>query len=833
MPRPSLLPAADPALWGSPRGAGNRSHLDARVTGVTRETAGIETGAHVRHVRRCAVRGRDQLLLHLGSIVRAVGLDGDQVWSRTDLGVSRVVGYTEAANALVVVSRRCVLVVLDAGTGETVWEFTTPESRDLTGVGSVRVVESGGRAVLLISPNYSTVVTCAELSDPGGVTIRWQHEFGTSIDAGFGPVLVVADALGLGYPQVVASSRVGASYDEDDGDVPTERLVLGRTDGQLYQVVLDLDDGTVLADVAYRPDSGPYPCARPYGLFEVIDGSDVVLVSCQVEEYVSVTSAPDLARRWGWFVERDWPVDEQELRPQSSSVAIVTDDGRPRLVVGHWDGATWSTLVLDVLGPAASGATTRIDGRYFWGTADLDGDGIAELIVSPEPHRRPAGTGTVEIVDARTGLATASMHDVRLVTTDDDELPAHRTFHAERRAAVVLHDDIVLVDTNGTTLLWNGERTRELWPKPVVRVDDRGGHVCLTDADGVVAPLDEDLAAIGTVFPGGRTPAVLLWSPGAPQVVVDTAGGFLEGWTDEPALAWRVPGDRGGLHIDAAGTPWLVAARSTGDGATVTAYRLEHGHPQVEWSVDVADRVEHVLAFGDDFTVFVGLRVAPHTTRAVMLAADGTELWHDPAKSAWASDPLAFRRDVRELVAYDDHGVLVVRDARSGELLHTDDWTAAYTTPIDLGDGMLRADGSHGAQGVAADGTRTWRANYDVFALHPGNSSVLISDERALLAAPRRDGVLDVLDAGTGTLVSSTTVGPQAERRPTIGLADTVLVGLASGILAAYTSTGDVAWTYDLGSAVESLAAVRHQERVVLAAGTADGRVRLLELAGA
>ncbi len=275
-----------------------------------------------------------------------------------------------------------------------------------------------------------------------------------------------------------------------------------------------------------------------------------MLVSCQVEEYVSITAAPDLARRWGWFVERDWPVDEQELRPQSSSIADVTGDGRPRLVVGHWDGAAWATLVLDVIGSQATGATTRIEGRYFWGCADLDGDGVAELIVSPEAQRRPGGVGTIELVDARTGDILASCAEVRLVTTDDDDLPAHRTFHAERRGAVVLQGNLVLIERSGRTVLWDGERTKPLWHEPVLRIDDRGGRACLTDTTGAVVVLDDDLLAEATITLNGRAPALLLWSPtgGTAQVVVDTARGELEGWDHddgEPVLSWRVDGDPG------------------------------------------------------------------------------------------------------------------------------------------------------------------------------------------------------------------------------------------------------------------------------------------------
>ncbi len=157
--------------------------------------------------------------------------------------------------------------------------------------------------------------------------------------------------------------------------------------------------------------------------------------------------------------------------------------------------------------------------------------------------------------------------------------------------------------------------------------------------------------------------------------------------------------------------------------------------------------------------------------------------------------------------------MLLVRDAQTGELLHTDDWTAAYTTPIDVGEGLVRADGSHGLQSVDSDGVLRWRRNYDVFALHPGNSAILVEHGNPLVVAPRRDGIVDVLDIDSGALRSSTAVGHQAERRPTLGLADIMVIGLATGTILAVDASGAVLWRHDLGSAVETLAAVRIRRR--------------------
>lgn len=840
--------ATDVTYWGSPRGPGNRSSVSGLAGAPDARAAAVSTGVDVNWARRVA----DGVLIHAGSTIRHYELGGAETWQRGDLGINRIVGFVESAShagLLVAISRKRSVLLIHAGTGQVAWRFDEPERRDLVGVGSVRIAETGGRTLLVVAPSYSTVLSCFDITRPESAEKFWEHDFGQTIDAGFGPVVIIADVLSTGTPQVVVSSRTGSSYEDTEDDLGTERIVLGRRDGKLYQAILDLADGRLVTDVAYRPDDGPYPCARPYGLFQASPGlrPDLVLVSCQVEEYVAITSSTHgLSRRWGWFIEKDWPVDEQELRPQTTSIADVMGDGRPRLVVGHWNGSTWATLVLDVIGEAATGARQVFEGRYFWGCADLDGDGIPELVTSLEHLRQPSGTTQVEVIDPRSGVVVGSFADARIVTTSDDELPSDRTFHAERRGAATVPlstggRQLVLMLPDGTTALWSPtEGSRPLWHRPLVRVDDRPGGVLITDVDGSVVALDGELRPVAVLEPAGRTPRCLLWKTGGSvALIAETSQGTVRGWSSRSQAMdpiWHVVGRHPTLHIDEDLVTRIATAEPTGSGSTVRVWKLGSDSPELAWEVALPTSVDALLAFGDTFTLFVAQRMGPHTTCAVTLDQHGHTLWKDPSHSAWASDPLAFRNEAgRWIFAYDDHGLMLIRDGATGELISSLDWTAAYSTPILASvDGraiLLRADGTHGVEAVELDGQQLWRRSYPVFDLHPGNAAIVEGDHESLLTFCRRDGTMDVVDLATGELRTSIPIGPQAERRPLVALGRHVLVGLCTGELKAIDPVaGTTSWIQQFACAVESIVAVSGSGSTDIAVGTADGRIHVLTI---
>ncbi|WP_283137106.1 PQQ-binding-like beta-propeller repeat protein [Rhizohabitans arisaemae] len=536
--------------WWAPRGDGRnlaRADLPGGYRGAPVETWSLDTGGDVLFARTVRIRGDDALLVQAGGTLATTRWDGTPIWRADTLGVTRVLhagrfGTPGSWQALVTTDERTV-ALLDLDTGTISWTWRTEAQANLTGPGGSKVFGNPGALRWVCFPTYSTRGRCVEFSDPDRPGVLWDVDYGDAYDSGFGPTLVVADLTGGGQPEILLSSRCGTGYPRDD----TEALVLGRDDGHLYQAIVDTDTGAVRRTARYRPDPGDYPCARPYGLLQAValdEGSQLgaVLVSCQVEEFVSVTahSGGELRRAWGHFVEKDWPLDHRELRPQITSIADLQGTGRPELVVGLWQDEQWHTLVLDLsTGPASgdlvSGARAALPGRYFWGCHDLNGDGRPELVVSREPARRTASRSVLEIVDGTTLETLATLDDAALLLSGDSPLPEHVNFHAERRSAVEVRDSAgspgLLVRRDDGVHLWNGRALHRLAGPEYTRADWHDGELILTTADGLVSRCGPDLRPIGDpVRTSGRFCQPLVWNrEHGPEIVVDLAGGVIVG----------------------------------------------------------------------------------------------------------------------------------------------------------------------------------------------------------------------------------------------------------------------------------------------------------------
>ena len=250
------------------------------------------------------------------------------------------------------------LILLDVFTGEPCWRWQAAAGTYVNDLGGLKVERTAAGATLYLFPTYATEGWCFDFAgrrdDP---TTRW-HATDLPFDAGFGPGVVLADVDGDGRRELFLSSRTGTQYGRNAraGRTTTAEVVLGRRDGLLWQAVMDPWTGRVMDQVAFEAVPGaPHRCARPYGLLHVAplapgERPQSILVSCQVEEFAVLTRRTrdgGWRRRDGWFVEKDWPADERELRPQPSSLADLRGDGRPLLVVGLWQDGRWQTLVLD------------------------------------------------------------------------------------------------------------------------------------------------------------------------------------------------------------------------------------------------------------------------------------------------------------------------------------------------------------------------------------------------------------------------------------------------------------------------------------------------------
>lgn len=758
------------------------------------------------------------------------------------------------------------LEVLELASGRTLWSWTGPESANLSGPGSTKLVVEDQRIALFCFPSYSTRGLCIDLCTPDGPQVRWEREFGATFDAGFGPVLVLGDPLGLGRSSLVLSSRTGSDYNVDagvdGGTVPTEKLVLGREDGALYQAVLDPESGDTLAETSYRPDPGPYPCARPYGLLQVAKlapdlPSDIVLVSCQVEEYVSLTRSDGgaLSRRWGQFIERDWPVDVQELRPQVTSIADVRGDQRPLLVVGHWHDDAWETLLIDPCRGWTEGVVARLPGRYFWGCHDLDGDGVAEIVVSQESHRLPAPRSTLEIVDGRDLSVLASLDDCRVLTSSDSELPSSVAFHASRAGSLVVPGPDsrsgLLILQGDSTVWWTfadgAGKQLTLLREAAVRADYRNGRLILTTSRSRLVGFDQELSPVAETRVSGRRAEPLAWRLGGRgQVVAACADDTVAAWEldgENLREVWRVTGTNPALHVDGSGVARLAVARSLGDVHRVVTYRFPAGAPIVAYDVAVAAPAHDLLAFGEDFRLVANLRTGVHTASLAVLDEDGREVWRDEAHGAHPNLPAAFASvEGTWMVAYDDHGELFIREGASGALIAKTNWTAAYTTPVALpeADVLIRADGVHGIECISMNGASIWRADAALWNHYPGNSALMTAPE-LLLCSYTRGGAVEAVRVDTGTRQWSEPLGPGPERRPIVALdvdadgADEVIVGAPSGELLCLSGLGDRAvrtWSLPLGAQIQALAVadLSGEGSADLVVATADGRLRIVRV---
>ncbi|MER6528634.1 PQQ-binding-like beta-propeller repeat protein [Streptomyces sp. NPDC001508] len=700
-------------------------------------------------------------------------------------------------------------------------------------------------------------------------------------DAGFGPVVAVADLSGNGRPQVLLSSRRGTGYARDD----TEALVLGREDGRLCQAVLDAATGAVQLATDYRPDPGDYPCARPYGLLQAVslDGGPrlgAVLVSCQVEEYVAVTAHAEsgLRRAWGCFVEKDWPEDHRELRPQLTSVADVRGIGRPDLVVGLWQDGWWRTLVVDLeSGPSgppsggglADGALGVLPGRYFWGCHDLDGDGRPELVVSRETARRPGRRGVLEIVDGTTWETVAELADAALLLSTDSALPEHIAFHAERRSAIEVRDGAgragLLVRRDDGIHMWSGRALRRLAGPEYTRADWHEGGLLLSTADGRVSRCGPDLRPIGSPVPAhGRFCQPLVWNrEQGPEIVADVAGGWVVGRRvsggnvgsvlsvrpEGLESGWRVPGTLPSLHRDADGIHRLVVSEPGGDHPAVSIHR-EPGAPEAT-SITIALPAPAALAlvpFGRAFHLLANLHTGVHTAALALYDESGALLWSDPLHGGHPSLPGVMPvGDDTWLIAADDHGRLRLYDS-TGDIRTENDWTAAYTTPVAVpaADGVggtaavLRADGIHGLELIGLDGKTIWRVSTELWRYFPGRAALARALEPGhwLLGAVSRDGEFAAFDAAGGEVRWRLDIGPTIPERAVAAGdldgdgRDEFLVGTRDGRLLCLRD-GAIVWEQRLPAAITNpvLADVDGDGRLQILVATADGKLRLFAAA--
>ncbi len=155
-----------------------------------------------------------------------------------------------------------------------------------------------------------------------------------------------------------------------------------------------------------------YHSSRPYGWFGVADvdgdGQDELVTIGDFQSHIDVLdydrTRPEAERlRVRWRRDIETNIEERVKWPQVGPhpLADVTGDGRPEVVLNLFNDTgdgQWHAVVLD----ATSGKALRdLPRRFVQGTADVDGDGAAELFTIGTDDELVPLSGRLELVGVR------------------------------------------------------------------------------------------------------------------------------------------------------------------------------------------------------------------------------------------------------------------------------------------------------------------------------------------------------------------------------------------------------------------------------------------------
>lgn len=815
--------------------------------------------------------GRARYVVLAGCSLQVWDADtGAVLWRASSYSVTRVIGVLgrgDGQQALVCLDESTAALV-SLETGDISWTWSSDPIGDLSNPSASVLTERGTGWDWYVVPTYSTTLTCWRYDARGQASRSWTLELEDLIDPGFGPHVIVADVLGLRRSQVILSARRGSVYRSDDieGRPTSAQLVLGRADGKIRQIVVDPEDGAILADTSFDGNpGGEYPAARPYGLLTTyaIAGSDargLLLAASQVEEYVVASRVEQHAPlKWSLFYEKNWPTDEIEFRPQVSSIGRMTRRPGDSFAFAEWADQRWRTRVVSAEhGPGVSDLV--LDDCYFWGACDLVGSDRLLLVTSPalagdrESYRRTAST--IELRDAESGAVLYRIEGYQPHCSSALALPAGHGFFAK-------HEDLAVVEHGGakwllirdrrteSLALWNPGQTPSAIPLRTrgARVVHQTRPLIVSDQDGMVHRLLDDggWSTIGPVH--GRNVEPLVWDrDGKGELIVQAAPTIVTGLSFEGtrlSRAWDVAGGPFALAYHRQRPTLLVAA----NGGTTLEQRI---FGDGVWS---AERVAEV-----DSGTIASLSTTADMSRVVLTTAQSRHvsttqiLDHDLSPVATLPmgsgpgiagvGPVA--RGGPVIVAIDDHGVLQVFDRRGAPILEAD-WTAAYTTAMLLsstdvgGPSVLRVGGIHGTERLALSGERQWRTLAPLWSLFPARTALVrIRDEEHYTVTPRRDGAVHIQDIQTGTVTLVGGLGPFAPSR-TVAAADVdgdgsdeFLLCRRDGVLVcvgAREGEWEIRWESRLPAPVHalSLAVVDETGVVSVVVSTIDGAVRVLQ----
>jgi outer membrane protein assembly factor BamB len=804
-----------------------RADVSGKMTTAPREVWRISTGGEVGFVRALRLSSGqavgDKILAQVGTSLQLTSSTGKVIWADHKLGVGLVMHIADfdldgRQEVLVRTDARTV-VLLDVLTGGKLWSWQCDASTNILGSAFYKT-PTGTRFITF--PAYSMNGYCFDFSgNRQSPKLLWQKNYDGKYGAGYGPSIVLKDMDADGKTDIVLS-----------GKVPS-----------VYHAVLDIDTGEIKFDLHYDLDGW----GRPYGLLKAIDldrdgKPEIVMISCQVEEYLGVTrnvEGKGLEKIWAKFIEKDWPTDEKELRPQITSLADVTGSGKIELVVGVWEGRKWRTLVIDPLKDFTA-QRGSLEGLYFWGNYDLTGDGIPEIIVSKETNRRPGRITTLQALDGKTLKPVAVLANASVFGSGDSPLPEDTAFIAIRNNPIYLKGGILVRKGTGT-FLWSAKALRPIAGPGFVRADVNEGLLFLTDAKGVVQRFDESLKLLGKPLAmQGRTCQPLVWAvDGKRELVYNSAGGKVIGGvpnlkTGKLDGRWEVTGTMPALHLDAAGVGRLsVADMSNPDKPAAVIH--ERPNKSVRIPLDYPPYLG-LTPFGKDFHLLVNLQTGVHTMALACFDATGQLLWQDKGQGAHPRVPGAASLDGEEMIVADDHGVLKVYDSMGNVIGNDPGWPPAYTIPI-LGPwGILRASGIRGTSLIDKTGHEKWKKESDIWRYYKSLGAVgdVYGDGRLMLGELAEDGMFECIDTADGHVLWSLKIGEPSDNSIAAGDLDgngrdEFLVGMSDGRLLCIAK-GKILWQkrFNAGVANPIIADVDGDSLAEIVLSTSDGYLRIM-----